>query len=161
MMPKIASHEPLPVPRSGVPVLRTLDSLPALGLGGSRRAQTAMSFFRPVLHTVLLVLLSGCAAISSRVNNGAGRPYAGLRDDAHYLAHPPEADMPLLQPLNMLDMPFSFVVDTLCLPYDLMKHSGQPNKIVPPEPPPAVSGSGTPAPRALDSLPAPASDRDR
>ena len=116
-----------------------------------------MSFFRPIFQTVLLLLLSGCAAISSRVNNGAGRPYAGLRDDAHYLAHPSEADMPFLQPLNLLDMPFSLVVDTFCLPYDLMKHGSQPNKIAPPEPPPPVSVSNSPDHRTLDSLPAPGS----
>lgn len=120
-----------------------------------------MSFFRPIFQTVLLVLLSGCAAISSRVNNGAGRPYAGLRDDAHYLAHPSEADMPFLQPLNLLDMPFSLVVDTLCLPYDLMKHSSQPNKIAPPEPPPTASNSDTLNHQSLDSLPEPGSSGGR
>jgi uncharacterized protein YceK len=56
-----------------------------------------------------------------RENHGAGKPYAGVRAEAHYLAHPSEADYPDLQFLGVLDMPFSFVVDTVCLPYDLVK----------------------------------------
>ena len=76
---------------------------------------------RIMLFCLLLVLTSGCAAIGTRASKGAGRPYAGVREDAHYLAHPSEADYPALQPLNVIDMPFSFVVDTLCLPYDLVE----------------------------------------
>ena len=91
--------------------------------------RSAMRALRSTLYTALLVLSSGCAAIGTRVSNGAGRPYAGVQEDAYYLAHPSEADMPALQPLNVLDMPFSFVADTLCLPYDLVKHDGQPNQM--------------------------------
>jgi uncharacterized protein YceK len=68
---------------------------------------------------ILLFALSGCAAIGARERDGAGRSFAGVRDDWHYLAHPSEADMPALQPLNILDMPFSFVADFFCWPYDL------------------------------------------
>ena len=68
-----------------------------------------------------LAAASGCAAIGVRENHGAGKPYAGVRAEAHYLANPSEADYPGLQPLGILDMPFSFVVDTVCLPYDLIK----------------------------------------
>ena len=68
-----------------------------------------------------LLLTGGCASIGARERDGAGRPYAGVRDDAHYLAHPNEADKPGLQSLNAIDLPFSFVVDTFLLPYDMVK----------------------------------------
>jgi len=64
---------------------------------------------------------SGCAAIGTRASKGGGRPYAGVCEDAYYLANPSEADHPALQPLNVFDMPFSFIVDTFCLPYDLVE----------------------------------------
>ena len=80
-----------------------------------------MSSIRFLTLCLLAVVASGCAAIGTRVSKGGGRPYAGVSEDAHYLAHPSEADHPALQPLNVLDMPFSFVVDTLCLPYDLVE----------------------------------------
>lgn len=76
---------------------------------------------RTVALCLLVLIASGCAAIGTRVSKGGGRPYAGVREDAYYLANPSEADHPALQPLNIVDMPFSFVVDTLCLPYDLVE----------------------------------------
>ena len=75
--------------------------------------------FRIILLCLLLAVLPGCAAIGARESGEAARPYAGIRDDSYYLVHPSEADVPVLQLLNILDMPFSFVVDTVCLPYDL------------------------------------------
>lgn len=65
-----------------------------------------------------LLVTSGCAAIGARERDGAGRSFAGTRDDWHYLVHPSEADVPALQPLNIIDMPFSCVVDFVCWPYD-------------------------------------------
>jgi len=75
-----------------------------------------------IRHTALLLLIcfaTGCASIGARQRDGAGRPFAGVRDDAHYLAHPSEADLPGLQFMNIFDLPFSAIVDTLLLPYDL------------------------------------------
>lgn len=66
-----------------------------------------------------LCVVTGCASIGARQRDGAGRPFAGVRDDVHYLAHPSEADQPGLQFMNIFDLPFSAVVDTLLLPYDL------------------------------------------
>lgn len=80
-----------------------------------------MKAFRLIPWWVLLFLVSGCASIGARNRDGAGRPYAGVRDDIHYLMHPQEADKPVLQPFNIVDLPFSFVVDTLLLPYDLSR----------------------------------------
>jgi len=80
-----------------------------------------ISILRLTTCCASLAFVSGCAAIGARERDGAGRPFAGVRDDAYYLAHPREADKPALQPLNIIDLPFSFVVDTLLLPYDLIK----------------------------------------
>jgi uncharacterized protein YceK len=68
---------------------------------------------------LLTCFIAGCASIGTRQRDGAGRPFAGVRDDAHYLAHPSEADQPGLQFMNIFDLPFSALVDTLLLPYDL------------------------------------------
>ena len=83
----------------------------------SRRIPAIIARFAGVL--LLMVTVIGCAAIGSRENEGAGRPYAGVRDDVYYLAHPSEADQPALQFFNVIDLPFSFLVDTVCLPWDL------------------------------------------
>jgi uncharacterized protein YceK len=83
-----------------------------------------MQIDRVILCCLLLFAASGCAAIGERMDHGAGRPYAGVRDEAHYMAHPSEADYPDIQFLSIFDMPFSFVVDTVCLPYDLAKTNG-------------------------------------
>jgi uncharacterized protein YceK len=77
-----------------------------------------MHIFR-LTGLLLLVFATGCAAVGARHRDGAGRPFAGVHADAHYLAHPSEADVPGLQFLNIFDMPFSAVIDTLLLPYDL------------------------------------------
>ena len=69
---------------------------------------------------LLTLVLCGCAATGTRVAKGAGRPYAGVCEDGYYLTHPDEADHPALQSFNIIDMPFSFLVDTACLPYDLI-----------------------------------------
>ena len=76
----------------------------------------------------LPLILGGCAAVGSKENNGAGKLYAGVCEDSYYLTHPSKADYPALQPLNILDLPFSFVVDTVCLPYDLSKPAGTKGK---------------------------------
>ena len=74
---------------------------------------------RPVLIMVVFgTFFSGCAAIGARQGSNKTRPYAGVRDDIHYLAHPSEADVPSLQWLNVIDLPFSAVVDTVMLPFD-------------------------------------------
>ena len=77
-----------------------------------------MASMRAVFCWLLLLVTSGCAAIGAREHDGAGRSFAGVRDDWHYLEHPSEADVPALQLLNIIDMPFSGVVDFVCWPYD-------------------------------------------
>lgn len=68
---------------------------------------------------LLPMIISGCAAIEARERGTAGEPYVGVRADAYGVAHPSQTDNVFLPPMCALDMPFSFVVDTICLPYDL------------------------------------------
>jgi uncharacterized protein YceK len=70
---------------------------------------------------LLPIALCGCAAITTRETDGAGRPYIGVRTDAYAVAHPADAPRPLWVPFMALDIPLSFVVDTICLPYDLVE----------------------------------------
>jgi uncharacterized protein YceK len=79
-------------------------------------------FIREISY-LLPIALCGCAAINARETDGAGRPYIGVRYDAYWLAHPSQLNQPVSLPFCVLDMPFSFVVDTVCLPYDLAERS--------------------------------------
>lgn len=72
---------------------------------------------------LLPVALCGCAAINARETDGAGRPYIGVCSDAYAVAHPSQAPRPLSWPFAILDLPFSFGVDTICLPYDLVERN--------------------------------------
>ncbi|HEU0009106.1 MAG TPA: YceK/YidQ family lipoprotein [Verrucomicrobiae bacterium] len=75
--------------------------------------------------SVGLVLLSGCASIAARTQGRATRVYPGVRGDAYYLAHPSKADFPWLQWMNVIDLPFSAVLDTLLWPCDACRLSRQ------------------------------------
>ena len=68
---------------------------------------------------ITLIALGGCSAIGSRPVQGDESPYfIGVRNDVYYLFHPSKADNPYLQPLNIIDFPFSLIADILYLPYD-------------------------------------------
>jgi uncharacterized protein YceK len=70
---------------------------------------------------VLPAFFCGCAAIEARNIDGGGRPYIGTRTDAYHVSHPAEADT-LGEPIFCaVDLPFSCVIDTICLPYDLVE----------------------------------------
>ena len=61
--------------------------------------------------------LTGCASIGAHSEGPTSRLYPGVRGDAHCIAHPKEAEHPVL---NAVDLPFSFVGDTLFLPCDVI-----------------------------------------
>jgi uncharacterized protein YceK len=65
-----------------------------------------------------VAFLSGCAAIGARQGVEAAPHYAGVHDDLYYFSHPEKADHPSLQILNIIDLPFSAIVDTVMLPFD-------------------------------------------
>ncbi|MEO6994762.1 MAG: YceK/YidQ family lipoprotein [Lacunisphaera sp.] len=80
---------------------------------------------RIVTLTLFTIAASGCASIGARQGAQEHKPYQGVNDDVHYLANPSEADHPSLQWLNIIDLPFSAVLDTILLPFDLAgKHDG-------------------------------------
>jgi uncharacterized protein YceK len=93
-------------------------------------------FFRWSGFLLVVPLLSGCAAIESRNIDGGGRPYIGTRTDAYHVSHPAEADTMGEPIFCAFDLPFSMVIDTVCLPYDVIEKKKtkafNPQKPVPP-----------------------------
>jgi uncharacterized protein YceK len=60
-------------------------------------------------------VLTGCGSISARWRGEQGRPYPGVRMAAQHATHyTTEGEL-----IALLDIPFSAVLDTLLLPYDL------------------------------------------
>ena len=80
---------------------------------------------------IVAMMCSGCGTIishndedhlSDTINHGV---YRGVRTDYHWVADAvPETEMGA--PLYCLDMPFSLVADTFCLPYDIVVVIQQP-----------------------------------
>src|SRR5262245_17339087 len=60
-------------------------------------------------------LFTGCASIGAHSEGPTSTLYPGLRGAAHCVAHPKDAPHPVL---SAIDLPFSAVFDTLCLPCD-------------------------------------------
>ena len=69
---------------------------------------------------IVPLLSGGCASFRAREDDGA-RPYVGVRVDAYGLAHPSQANNWLEWPMCAFDLPLSFVLDTICLPYDVVQ----------------------------------------
>jgi uncharacterized protein YceK len=87
--------------------------------------RTMRSFTTTAALSLGIVCLTGCASIAARTQERADRVYPGVRDNAYYLAHPSEADLPFLQWMNIIDLPFSAVLDTLLWPFDAHRLSRQ------------------------------------
>src|SRR3989442_83527 len=64
----------------------------------------------------LLVFLSGCASMGGHGEGPRPDVYSGVRADVYNATHPSDAPHPVL---SAVDLPFSFVWDTLCLPIDV------------------------------------------
>ena len=87
-----------------------------------------------MLRTLLILFLflsfSGCSSLSYRTskNNAISPgPYPGVRTDVEELGDSREdgemesmAD-PIYNMVAFFDLPFSFIADTLCLPYDVFQ----------------------------------------
>jgi len=73
-----------------------------------------------IFAALFLAVLSGagCASIEARRDQNVAQLYPGVRDDAYHLFHPGQAVHPALQWLNVLDLPFSAVADTVMIPVD-------------------------------------------
>ena len=74
-------------------------------------------FTTAVALSVGLVVLSGCSSIGGH-EQVSDHVYPGVRNDAYCLSHPSEADIPCLQWMLVVDLPFSAVLDTLLWPFD-------------------------------------------
>jgi uncharacterized protein YceK len=76
------------------------------------------------------LLVAGCGSIGGR--GGEGRypvypgVYPGVRNDAHFIAHREDNDMPDLWWFKLVDLPFSAALDTVLLPWDLPYWAFQP-----------------------------------
>jgi uncharacterized protein YceK len=81
--------------------------------------------------TVASLFNCGCASYTARRDQDEVHLYPGVRQDAYYLVHPKEADVPCLQWLNIVDMPFSAIADTVLIPVDLVNLTGDPYAWIP------------------------------
>lgn len=96
---------------------------------------------REILSMLSLVALvcAGCASFASHDPNGFNSDvnsgvYRGVREDWRVIAHS-HGEETLGKPISCLDMPFSFVVDTLILPFDIcesVKKQPPPNNALQP-----------------------------
>ncbi len=75
-----------------------------------------------VMLSLIALLCSGCGTVAGHDDQGTmggvtHGVYRGVRTDWQWIAHPkPETEIGI--PLYCLDVPFSFVGDTLLLPFD-------------------------------------------
>jgi uncharacterized protein YceK len=73
------------------------------------------------------LLGAGCGSVGGR-----GKPelypgvYPGARNDVHFIVHREDNDMPDLWWVKLVDLPFSAVLDTVLLPWDVPYWAFQP-----------------------------------
>jgi uncharacterized protein YceK len=94
---------------------------------------------RTALNTglgLLLLLAAGCGSIDTRWEGNHG-PYVGTRFDAQQITHYSHESELIV---GAIDIPFSAIVDTLFLPYDLSLDNSEP-----PRAPRAIALSEEPA----------------
>lgn len=74
---------------------------------------------------VVLAACSGCCSLGQRILPSSENPvYRGTRLDCHQTVHQEYANQPVIDHIGAaLDLPFSFVADTLFLPFDLVEWS--------------------------------------
>jgi uncharacterized protein YceK len=65
---------------------------------------------------IIVVFLTGCASMVSHSEGPRSDIYPGFRADGYNMTHPKKAGLNPV--LSGIDLPFSFVWDTLCLPLD-------------------------------------------
>jgi len=93
-----------------------------------------MRRFTPLI--IVCFALSGCGSLAYRTNQPAYvRPglYPGVRLDAHVLSQDSQGSgdwspvwlNEMVKLCSLLDMPFSFLVDTLLIPFDLSPENSE------------------------------------
>jgi uncharacterized protein YceK len=80
--------------------------------------------------SLLALLGSGCGTTAGHDDQGTmggvtHGVYRGVRSDCRWIAHP-EGEEILGLPAVFIDVPFSFVADTFCLPFDAITVMAKP-----------------------------------
>ena len=72
------------------------------------------------LNLVLVALsCTSCASMTARSEPRTEKFYPGVKNDLYYLQNPDAQGYGSLTWLNAVDLPFSFLLDTLLLPIDV------------------------------------------
>ena len=85
-----------------------------------------------IFMPIIFLLVSGCMSMAHTLKDKypyINKTYIGVRADAA-LIFATGADYPVFAALGILDMPFSFVLDTLFLPYTITSDIRNKNKVV-------------------------------
>ena len=77
------------------------------------------------LFFILLLFLTGCGSMYARGNNYPG-VYRGVKEDMNSITGPSfDIELPgIFKIIPLVDLPFSFALDTILLPVDLMQGKG-------------------------------------
>jgi uncharacterized protein YceK len=102
----------------------------------------------PGLRCLMLCLLASCGASQVRSLSGTPPPYSGVRYDLSGLSQVPHCvatandwttgvgALIITTPAVLVDLPLSFIVDTLFLPWEISSEQGgwrpPPNELCPP-----------------------------
>jgi uncharacterized protein YceK len=93
--------------------------------------------FKPVAVALLVLMLAGCTSVRSRTDMAADdwKVYPGVRRDFSDLddafagkLRGPDWTAAMVIPILLGDIPFSTLVDTAALPYDIYRVEKMPNE---------------------------------
>lgn len=99
------------------------------------------SILNSISLLLLLLLLSSCISICERSTDWITRPYEPTCEDIDSLgdvfseSHMTSGLATLYSPIFLIDLPFSFIVDTVMLPIDLwnLQYEKRPSNDITPE----------------------------
>jgi uncharacterized protein YceK len=83
-----------------------------------------MKLFITVAVLFVVPFLAGCASIAAHSEGPTDRAYQGVRNTVHHLGRDltETGQTGWERTLSIIDLPFSAVFDTLCLPCDVFAH---------------------------------------
>lgn len=87
------------------------------------------SFLKIIILSMVIPYFTGCASLQYRAGESYISPgiYPGVRTDIDNIksSHNPPAEAEFVYKsmaiLSIFDLPFSFIMDTICLPYDIFQ----------------------------------------
>ena len=116
-------------------------------LGCAKRSATSL-IRSSGLRCMMLCLLASCGASQVRSQSGTPPPYSGVKYDLSGLSQVPHcvatatdwttgvSALIITPPAVLVDLPLSFIVDTLFLPFEMRSDQGgwrpPPNQLCPP-----------------------------